>query len=103
MGKEDQAALLNRDSKSEQASVEIEKRNVRSNGFDLPLNPLQIISWLVFGYDIVVFFFLNLSLIEVPMFFIIILAGCYAVLAIGVFVLAYLATSTDPTDPTIKA
>ena len=52
---------------------------------------------------IVVFFFLNLSLIEVPMFFIIILAGCYAVLAIGVFVLAYLATSTDPTDPTIKA
>ena len=57
----------------------------------------------MYGYDIVVFFFLNLSLINQSLYFVIILAICYGVLAVGVFALAYRATSINPTDPTIKA
>ena len=83
--------------------MHIEKRKVRTNGFDFPLNPLQIISWLVYGYDILVFYFLDLRLIDDMLFFIILTGICYAILAGLVFFFAYLATSIDPTDPTVRA
>mmetsp|Transcript_93775 Transcript_93775/g.292214 ORF Transcript_93775/g.292214 Transcript_93775/m.292214 type:complete len:429 (-) Transcript_93775:235-1521(-) len=76
-------------------------RKVRTNGFERPFHPLQVLSWVVFGSDVLVYVAFGLPLIET--------AGAKVAVAIlyiasvVVLVLATVkATSCDPADPHVR-
>ena len=75
---------------------------MRANGFDPPFHPLQLISWFVFFYDLLVYFIVNMvSLSNYPA----LVGMCsvmYLIISLGVLFYAVKGTKCDPSDPTIK-
>lgn len=74
---------------------------VRTNGFERPFHPLQVLSWVVFGTDVLVYIVSCLPLVET--------AGAKALVALSfavsvvVLVVATVkATSCDPADPHVR-
>jgi palmitoyltransferase len=79
----------------------MEAQFVRANGFERPFHPLQIVSWVVFGLDVVSFCIFGIPLIETVGAKVLV-ALCYAS-SVAVLVLAAIrATGTDPSDPHIR-
>lgn len=73
----------------------------RTNGFQLPLHPCQILSWVVFGLDVSTFLVFGLPLVEpTPLQALIglLFAASGVILVAG----AVAATLCDPTDPCIS-
>lgn len=77
------------------------KEPVRINGFERPFHPLQVISWVVFGLDVLTFSVFAIPLIGHHVAKLVV-AACYAV-SVGVLVLAAVkATGRDPADPHVR-
>ena len=68
----------------------------------MPLNPLQIISWVVFAYNFVVFFLVDMLVLSGHTFLVLACSTSFIAFSIGVLIFAVEATRTDPTDPTIR-
>uniref|UniRef100_A0A7S4SJ79 Palmitoyltransferase n=1 Tax=Alexandrium monilatum TaxID=311494 RepID=A0A7S4SJ79_9DINO len=74
---------------------------VRTNGFGWPFHPLQVVSWVVSGLDVLVYSFMGLPLLE-PDPLMIALALCYAASVIVLVVGFAKATGCNPMDPRVK-
>lgn len=74
---------------------------MRTNGFERPFHPLQVLSWVVFGMDVLIYIVFCIPIIETAA-----AQGVVAVcFGISVIVLVYAtakATSTDPADPHVR-
>ena len=75
---------------------------MRATGFDMPLNPLQLISWFVFFYNFTVFFLVDMIVLAGHTFLVLACSTSFIAFSIGVLIFAVEATRTDPTDPTIR-
>lgn len=74
---------------------------MRINGFQRPFHPLQILSWVVFGLDVLVFCVFGVPLVDTVAAKVIV-AVCYTT-SVGVLVLAAIkATSCDPADAHVR-
>ena len=82
--------------------VEIIKMNGRGNGFELPLHPLQVISWFVFGYDLFVYFFISMVSLSNYGVFVALCSIIYISICAGVVFYAVKGTRCNPSDPTIR-
>lgn len=82
--------------------VEIVKRKVRHNGFDCPLHPSQVFSYLLFISDIVSFYMVDLVSLHHLSPLVITLGVIYLILACGTAYYGYLSTRINPQDPTIN-
>jgi len=71
---------------------------MRQHGFRLPLHPLQVVSWVVFGTDVVAYLVLLLPMIESVVATVIVAIGFVASVA-SLVVATYRATSCNPVDP----
>lgn len=69
---------------------------VRKNGFSLPLNIFQILSFFIYIIIIVLIIFISASIIE-PLFLFFYVA--FAILVVAIFILSYKVTIIDPVDP----
>ena len=78
------------------------ERWVRKSGFDLPLNPLQVISWFVFAFDVITFFVVDMISLAYNPGLVAVLSILFIVMQIGTVYYCVKATKTDPTDPTIQ-
>ena len=81
--------------------VEIVKRKVRTNGLQCPLHPTQVLTYFIFGGDIVTYYLINLVSLGHNMPLIIALGTIYGILAIGVFYYGFSSIKINPQDPTI--
>ena len=78
------------------------KPGVRETGFDLPLHPLQIVSYVVFGYDFLTYYLVNMTSLSANLLLVSALGVVYLAISIVVVVYAVRATRSDPSDPTIR-
>ncbi|CAE7361624.1 ZDHHC1 [Symbiodinium pilosum] len=70
---------------------------VRINGFRWPLHPLQVVSWVVFGTDFVVYLVLCIPMIETVLWQV--LVTSFFLTSVGFLVVStFLATSCNPMD-----
>eukprot|EP00929_Paragymnodinium_shiwhaense_P097365 TRINITY_DN59079_c0_g1_i1.p1 TRINITY_DN59079_c0_g1~~TRINITY_DN59079_c0_g1_i1.p1 ORF type:complete len:524 (+),score=121.21 TRINITY_DN59079_c0_g1_i1:144-1715(+) len=71
---------------------------VRRHGFEMPLHPLQVVGFVVFGFDVFVYAFFGLPLLAssgaLP-----VIAVAYAVSVVSLVIAALRATLCDPSDP----
>jgi len=74
----------------------------RTNGFQWPFHPLQVLSWVVFGTDVFVYAVFALPLVETVGAKVVV-ALCYIVSVIVVVVATAKATSCDPADPHVRS
>ena len=81
---------------------QIEERWTRVNGFDSPFHPLQLISWFVFFYDLLIFFVVNMISLSNYEVLVGMSSVVYLGICSGVLFYAVKATKCDPSDPTIK-
>lgn len=80
---------------------EVEEEPIRLNGFERPFHPLQVLSWIVFGADVISFCVFVIPLIRAAIAKLAI-ATSFAI-SVGVLVLAAVkATGKDPADPHIR-
>mmetsp|Transcript_114117 Transcript_114117/g.221661 ORF Transcript_114117/g.221661 Transcript_114117/m.221661 type:complete len:457 (+) Transcript_114117:108-1478(+) len=75
---------------------------VRRCGFDRPFHPLQVLSWGVFGLDVVTYAFVGLPLIE-PRVGLVCVAISFVVSVCVLVAAAANATGCDPMDPRVAA
>ncbi|CAG9326223.1 unnamed protein product [Blepharisma stoltei] len=75
----------------------MERRKVKKNGFALPLNPLQIVTWIATVLNVA--FGVVISVASASSISISILTLGYFISQVIVIVLGYLITISDPTDP----
>lgn len=71
---------------------------VRVHGFHWPLHPLQVVSWIVFGTDVLVYLIFCIPMIK-TMEAQIGVTSCFAISVISLVVSTFLATKCDPMDP----
>ena len=83
-------------------NVVVVEKWIRHNGFERPFHPLQIISWIVFGYNLLIFYFVDMVSLSYNPILVVLLSILYLVLSIGVVYYCVKATKADPSDPTIK-
>lgn len=79
----------------------VAEARVRTNGFQWPLNPFQLISWVVVSLDVLLFSIIGIPLIESDALKVIIslvFGGSVGILVCG----CVSATSCDPADPHIR-
>jgi len=74
---------------------------MRVNGFERPFHPLQVLSWVVSGADVLTYSVVGLPLIE-PAGALAIVAACYGASVVVLVVAAAKATGCDPTDPRVR-
>lgn len=85
----------------EQVVEEKEEEPIRLNGFERPFHPLQVVSWVVFGVDVISFCVFVIPLIRAAIAKLAV-ATSFAV-SVGVLVLSTVkATGKDPADPHIR-
>eukprot|EP00929_Paragymnodinium_shiwhaense_P029786 TRINITY_DN17002_c1_g1_i1.p1 TRINITY_DN17002_c1_g1~~TRINITY_DN17002_c1_g1_i1.p1 ORF type:complete len:351 (+),score=65.58 TRINITY_DN17002_c1_g1_i1:117-1169(+) len=75
---------------------------MRRHGFERPFHPLQVLSWFVFGLDLLVYVAVILPLVGGRKQSVLILLGVVAWLVVSVAALirfTYRATACDPSDP----
>lgn len=78
-----------------------EEEPIRLNGFERPFHPLQVLSWFVFGADVISFCVFVIPLIRAAIAKLAI-ASSFAI-SVGVLVVATVkATGKDPADPHIR-
>ena len=71
-------------------------------GFDRPFHPLQIVSWVVFFFDLLTYFLINMvSLYNHSTAGVVLCSIIYLGLSTLVLIYAILATKIDPSDPLI--
>lgn len=73
----------------------------RANGFQAPLHPLQVVSWIVLGLDVLLYVSIALPLID-PLELRFIAAVCFTVSAVSLVVFAAIATRCDPADDQVR-
>mmetsp|Transcript_43168 Transcript_43168/g.120098 ORF Transcript_43168/g.120098 Transcript_43168/m.120098 type:complete len:358 (-) Transcript_43168:296-1369(-) len=74
---------------------------VRTNGFERPFHPLQVLSWAVFGSDVFVYIVFCLPLIDTVGAKV--LVALFYISSVVILVLATVkATSCDPADPHVR-
>lgn len=78
-----------------------EQHYMRKNGFERPFHPLQLLSWVVFGLDVLIFCMFSLPLVETDIAKIIV-SSCYAFSVLALVGATVKATACDPTDPALK-
>jgi len=79
----------------------VAEARVRTNGFQCPLNPFQLISWVVVASDVLLFAVIGIPLIEMDALKVLI-SLCFGA-SVGILVLAaYSATTCYPADPHIR-
>jgi hypothetical protein len=78
-----------------------EPQKVRSNGFQRPFHLLQLVSWVVFGGDILLFCIVGIPLLE-NLWAKVIVALCYACTVSTLVLAAIRATGCDASDPHIR-
>jgi len=72
--------------------------DARVHGFRWPLHPLQVVSWVVFGTDVVVYLVLCIPMIETLAAQVVV--SVFFVLSVGSLVVStFLATKCNPMDP----
>ena len=83
--------------------VVVERRpDVHYTGFDRPFHPLQIVSWVVFFFDLLTYYLVNMvSLYNHSVALVVFCSFIYLCLSAGVLTYAILATKIDPSDPLI--
>ena len=83
--------------------VIVEKKpGVHYTGFQRPFHPLQVVSWVVFFFDFVTYFLVNMvSLVNHSLALVIVCTLVYLVLSFLVLYYAIKATRIDPSDPII--
>mmetsp|Transcript_100641 Transcript_100641/g.285158 ORF Transcript_100641/g.285158 Transcript_100641/m.285158 type:complete len:438 (+) Transcript_100641:103-1416(+) len=78
-----------------------DRSTVRTNGFERPFHPLQVLSWVVFGSDVFIYIVFCMPLIETTAAKV--LVALFYVTSVIVLVLATIkATSCDPADPHVR-
>lgn len=70
----------------------------RRNGFEWPLHPLQVTSWIVFGLDVLSFCIFGIPLIETVGAKLLV-SVCYVISVAALVISAIRATGSDPVDP----
>lgn len=75
---------------------------MRQTGFDLPLHPLQILSYVVFAYDFLTYYLVNMTSLSSSLLLVSLLGVAYLAISVVVVVYAVKATRSDPSDPTIR-
>lgn len=74
---------------------------VRTNGFERPFHPLQVISWVVFGSDVFIYIVFCLPLIDTAGAKVVV-ALCYIVSVVVLVLATVKATACDPADPHVR-
>lgn len=76
--------------------------HTRKNGFQRPLHPLQVISWVYFGLKSVSFYLIvTPAIINMNLAYYISILSIYGMLIVLVVSLAVKATFSNPTDPLV--
>lgn len=70
---------------------------IRRHGFTRPFQIYQVVSWVLFGLEIVMFYLVVIPAVSVPLKSV--FGALFGLTAVTLFVLAYRCTSTDPIDP----
>ena len=81
---------------------EIKQKAVRKNGFDMPLHPTQIFTYVLYALDILSFYLIDLVSLRHNMPLVAGLAVAYLIFASFTFFYAWAATKCNPQDPTIE-
>ena len=76
--------------------VEIQKRRVRKNGFECPLHPTQLFTYVLFFGNMFSYYSINIVCLSHNLILAIILGTIYMILAIGTVVYAYVSTQINP-------
>lgn len=79
----------------------VQEARVRTNGFHSPLHPLQVLSWVVVGSDVLLFAIIGIPLIE-SVILKALVSVCFGASVVILVLAAYQATSCDPADPHIR-
>jgi len=74
------------------------EESVRVHGFRWPLHPLQVLSWVVFGGDVLVYLIICIPMIETVAAQVVV-TSCFVISVIFLVVSTFLATKCDPMDP----
>lgn len=82
--------------------VEIEKRRVRKNGFECPLHPTQMFTYVLFFGDIISYYSIDIVCLSHNWILAFCLGAIYLMLALGTVFYAYVSTKINPQDPTIQ-
>lgn len=72
----------------------------RIHGFQLPFHPLQLVSWVVFGSDVLAFCIFHIPLID-GLGWKTLVAVCFSVSVLVLVIAAAKATRCDPADPNV--
>ena len=78
------------------------RKGVRSNGFQWPLHPQQLLSWLVFFFNFGLYFVVDVISLSSSKGLSVFLSILYSIISYIVLFLAIKTTKSDPSDPTIK-
>jgi len=70
----------------------------RVHGFRWPLHPLQVVSWVVFGTDVLVYLIFCIPMVETVAAQVVV-TTCFVVSVISLVVSTFRATKCDPMDP----
>lgn len=76
----------------------MDEDRVRNNGFERPFHPLQLVSWVVFGADVLAFLVFGIPLVETTGAKMLV-ALCYVFSVCTLVLAAIRATGCDPSDP----
>ena len=75
---------------------------MRYNGFEKPFHPLQIVSWVIFFFDFLCYYMINMvSLANHSAALVVICSIVYLAISIVVLQYAIRATRHDPSDPLV--
>lgn len=74
------------------------EESVRVHGFRWPLHPLQVLSWVVFGGDVLVYLIICIPMIETVAAQVVV-TSCFVISVIFLVVSTFIATKCDPMDP----
>ncbi|CDW86338.1 probable palmitoyltransferase zdhhc1-like [Stylonychia lemnae] len=74
---------------------------VKTNGFIWPYHPFQVLSWVVYTYNMIHFYLVSIPIFTNNLVQVIILAVVYLILGVTVFYMTYITTKIDPTDRTV--
>lgn len=74
------------------------EESVRVHGFRWPLHPLQVLSWVVFGGDVLVYLIFCVPMIETVAAQVVV-TSCFVISVIFLVVSTFIATKCDPMDP----
>ena len=81
--------------------VDIIERKVRNHGLECPLHPTQVLTYFIFGFDILSYYFIDMVSLAHNLPLIIALGTVYFICCTATTYYGYLAARINPADPTI--